>query len=46
MQNPSLAMIINILQKGTQPHLPNTNFLNTDGVLYHCVREGSQVLKL
>ena len=43
-KDPSLAMIINKLQKGIHPHrpLPNTYFLNTDGVLYHCVREGSQ----
>ena len=44
MKDPSLAIIINKLQKSTQPHkpLPNTYFLNTDDVLYHCVREGSQ----
>ena len=44
MKNPSLALIINKLQKGTQPQqlLPNTYFLSTDSVLYHCVREGSQ----
>ena len=44
MKDPSLAIKINKLQNGTQPHkpLPNTYFLNTDGVLYHCVREGSQ----
>ena len=37
MKDPSLALIINKLQKGTQPQepLPNTYFLNTDGVLYH-----------
>ena len=34
MKDPSLALIINKLQKGTQPHkpLPNTHFLNTDGL--------------
>ena len=39
MKDPSSALIINQLQKGTQPQkpLPNTYFLNTDGVLYHCV---------
>ena len=44
MKDPSLALIINKLQKGTQPQkpLPNIYFLNTDGFLYHCVREGSQ----
>ena len=44
MKDPLLALIINILQKSTQPQqqLPNTYFLNTDGVLYCCVREGSQ----
>ena len=44
MTDPSLALIINKLQKGTQPKqpLPNTYFLNTDSVLYHCVREGFQ----
>ena len=44
MKDPSLAIIINKLQKGIKPQkpLPNTYFLNTDGVLYHCVREGSQ----
>ena len=44
VKDPSLPIIINKLQKGTQPHkpLPNTYFLNTDGVLYCCVREGSQ----
>ena len=44
MKDPSLAIIMNKLQKGTHPHkpLPNTYFMNTDGVLYHCVREGSQ----
>ena len=44
MKDPSLALIINKLQKGTQPQkpLPNTYFLNTYDVLYHCVREGSQ----
>ena len=44
MKDPSLVLIINKLQKGTQPPKPlaNTYFLNTDGVLYHCVREGSQ----
>ena len=44
MKDPSLALIINKLQKGNQPQqiLPNTYFLNTDGVIYHCVREGSQ----
>ena len=44
MKDPSLAIIMNMLQKGTNLHkpLPNTYFLNTDGVLYHCVREGSQ----
>ena len=41
MKDPSLAIIINKLQKGIHPHkpLPNTYFLNTDGVLYCCVRE-------
>ena len=44
MKDPSLALIINKLQKGTQPQqpLPNTYFQNTDIILYHCVREGSQ----
>ena len=44
MKDPSLALIINKLQKGTQPHkpLPNTYFLNTDGVLYHCISKGFQ----
>ena len=44
MKDPSLALIINKLQKDTQPQqpLPNTYFLNTDSVLYCCVREGSQ----
>ena len=44
MADPSLALIINKLQKGTQPQqpLPNTCSLSMDGVLYHCVREGSQ----
>ena len=44
MKDPSLAIIMNKLQKGTNLHkpLPNTYFLNTDGVLYCCVREGSQ----
>ena len=43
MKDYSLALIINKLQKGTHPQmpLPNTYFLNTDGVLYCCV-EGSQ----
>ena len=41
---PSLAIIINKLQKETHPHKPLADyyFLNTDGVLYHCVREDSQ----
>ena len=44
MKDPSLAIIMNKLQKGTHPNksLPNMYFLNTDGVLYHCVWEGSQ----
>ena len=44
MKDPSLGIIMNKLQKGTHPHkpLPNTYFLNTDGVLNCCVREGSQ----
>ena len=44
MRDSSLALIINKLQKGTQTQkpLPSTYFLNTDGVLYHCVKEGSQ----
>ena len=44
MKDPSLAIIINKLQKGAHPHkaLPNTYFLNTDCDLYQCVREGSQ----
>ena len=44
LKGPSLALIINKLQKGTHPHkpLPNSYFLNTDGILYCCVREGSQ----
>ena len=44
MTDPSLALISNKLQKGTQPQkpLPNTYFLNTDGVLYHCVRDSYQ----
>ena len=44
MKDPSLALIINKLQKCNQPHmpLPNTYFLSTDSVLYCCVREGSQ----
>ena len=44
MKDTSLAIIINKLQKGTHPNkpLPNTYFLNTDGVLYCCVRESSQ----
>ena len=44
MKDPSLVVIMNKLQKGTHPHkpLPNTYFLNTDGILYHCVREDSQ----
>ena len=44
MKDPSLTLTINKLQKGTQPHkpLPSTYFRKTDGVLYHCVREGSQ----
>ena len=44
MKDPSLALIINKLQKGTQPQkpLPSTYFQNTDSVLYCCVREGSQ----
>ena len=35
MKDPSLAIIVNKLQKGTHPHypLPNTYFLNMDGVL-------------
>ena len=44
MKDPSLALIINKLQKGTQLQkpLPNTYLQNTDGVLYDCVREGFQ----
>ena len=44
MKDPSLAIRIHKLQKGTQPQKPLTNsyFLNTDGVLYHCVRESSK----
>ena len=44
MTDPSLALIINKLQTGTQlkQPLPNTYFLSTDCVLCHCVREGSQ----
>ena len=44
MKGLSLALIINKLQKGTQPQqiLPNTYFLNTEGVLYHCVSESSK----
>ena len=44
MKHPSLAIIMNKLQKNTHPHkpLPSTYFLNTNGVLYHCVREGFQ----
>ena len=44
MKYPSLAIIMNKLQKDTHPYkpLPNTYFLNTDGVLYCCVREVSQ----
>ena len=44
MKDPSLAIIMNKLQKGTHPHmpLPNTCFLNIYVVLYCCVREGSQ----
>ena len=47
MKDPSLALIINKLQKCIQPHkpLPNTYFLDTDGVLYHCAREGFQGLE-
>ena len=32
------------ITKGCPLHklLPNTYFLNMDGVLYHCVREGSK----
>ena len=35
---------MNKLLKGAHPHktLPSTYFLDTDGVLYHCVRKGSQ----
>ena len=42
MKDTSPALKINKLQKGTQPQkpLPNTYFLNRDGVLYCCVREG------
>ena len=48
MTDPSLTVIINKLQKGTQPQqpLPNTYFLNTDSALYHCVRESSPALEL
>ena len=44
MKDPSLAIIMNKVQKGTHPNkpVPNTYFLNTDGVLYYCVREVSQ----
>ena len=44
MKDLSLAIIMNKLQNGTYAHkpLPSMYFLNTDGVLYHCVREGSQ----
>ena len=44
----SLTLIFNKLQKGTQPQqpLPNTYFLNTDSVLYHCVMEGSQCFEV
>ena len=44
MKDHSLTIIINKLLKGTQPHksLPDTYFLNTDGVLYYSVRECSQ----
>ena len=44
MKDPSLAMLSNRLQKGTQfqKPLPNTYFLNADGVLYPSVREGSK----
>ena len=43
MKDPSLAIIMNKLQKGIHPlkPLPNTYFLNT-GVIYCCVQEGSQ----
>ena len=44
MKDPSLEITTNILQKGTHPHKPlaNTYFLNTDGILYHSIREGYQ----
>ena len=44
MKDPSLSIIMNKLLKSTHPHkpLPSTYFLNTDDVLYHCAREGSQ----
>ena len=44
MKDPSLALIINRLQKHTQPQqtLPNSYFLNTDGVLYNYVKDDSQ----
>ena len=44
MKDPSLALITNKLQKGTETRqiLPNTYFLNTDDVLYCCIREDSQ----
>ena len=48
LKDPSLAIIMNKLQKGSHPHepLPNTYFLNRDGVLHHCVREGSQNIEV
>ena len=44
VKDPSLAVIMKKLQKSAHSHkpLPNTYFLNMDGELYHCVREGSQ----
>ena len=44
MKDPLLVIIMNKLQKGAHPHkpLPDTSFLNIDGVLYQHVREGSQ----
>ena len=48
MKDSSLAIIMNKLQNDILSHkqLPNTYFLNIDGVLYCCVREGPQFLNL
>ena len=46
MKDPSIAIIINELQKGAHPDkpLPNTYFMNTDSVLYCYVREGFEAI--